>query len=553
MCRELTIFKITEPIILIFFLVLGVFCIIFLSPPLGGFADEASRIGDAIVNAKPQSLFGIIMNKELWLALHPPLDYIFRALSIYPFVEFFSISNKSIIILQKCLSFIFLSLMSFIFIKSLVNNKDEKNILIITLIVLPTLYIFQLGSIYSLTSCTAGFFLYLSFYYLIKSKNFYDIIKSSLLISIATQFRPEAILFAPAVILYILYFYGFFKSSLSGLIIIFPVTLRLFFKKMFNGDISYFKFSDRYFLPDYNFLNSISLIIEKSHLSFYNFQIIIFILISLFLFFLVWNCMHINKYNNKAAFIFIILIYITYLTLLLIGYNFGIGRPEPRNIIYLIPLFVVPFAIYINNLSLKIMSSSMRKVSLIIIIFLSCVKSVHTYSYFHDYHKYHMTTAMELDELLNDINLNEGILIDHLGFREWALRAHFITPNLVNKFCSYDRCKKTDIEITKDEINPFLRNGGDILPKLKEFNFRALNFIFAENPNFIVTLQEFEWNKFDARYSKINSLHHSIVYYFTDFKAGKKLINFNFTELKNHSYTLIRSTKHLQLYKKASN
>ena len=86
------------------------FCIIFLSPPLGNFSDEAQRIGDAIVNAKPQSLFGIILTKELWLALHPPFDYIFRALSIYPFVEFFSISNKSIIILQKSLSFIFLSL-----------------------------------------------------------------------------------------------------------------------------------------------------------------------------------------------------------------------------------------------------------------------------------------------------------------------------------------------------------------------------------------------------------------------------------------------------------
>lgn len=528
-------------------------CIIFLSPPLGGFADEAPRISDAIVNANPQSFFSTILTKEFWLALHPPFDYIFRALSIYPFVEFFNISNKNIIILQKSLSFIFLSLMSFIFVKSLVNNKDQKNVLIITLMVLPTLYIFQLGSIYSLTSCTAGFFLYLSFYYLIKSKNFYDIIKSSLLISIATQFRPEAILFAPAIILYILYFYGFYKSLLSGLIIIFPETLRLFLKKISDGDISYFEFSDRYFLPDYNFLNSISLIIEKSYLSFHNLPIISFILISLFLFFLVWSCMRINKYGNKAAFIFIIVAYITYLTLLFIGYYFGIGRPEPRNIIYLIPLFVVPFSIYIYDLSLKIVSSSMRKICLCIIILLSCVKSVHTYSYFNDYHKFYTTTAMELDQLLNDVSFNEGILIDYLGFREWQLRAHYITPNLVNKFCSYDRCKKTDIEITKDEINPFLRNGGDILPKLKEFNFRALNFIFAENPKFIITLRESEWNKFDAHYSKTNVLHHSIVYYFTDFKAGKKLINFNFTELKNYSYTLIRSTKHLQLYKKASN
>ena len=195
----------------------------------------------------------------------------------------------------------------------------------------------------------------------------------------------------------------------------------------------------------------------------------------------------------------------------------------------------------------------MRKVSLCIILLLSCVKSVHTYSYFDDYHKYHMTTAMEMDELLYDLNLNEGILIDYLGFREWHLRAHFITPNLVNKFCSYNRCKKTDIEITQDEINPFLRNGGYILPKLKEFNLRALNFIFNEDPNFIVTLQRPVWDKFDAHYSKTNVLHHSIVYYFTDFNTETKLINFNFTELKNHSYTLIRSTKHLLLYKKDSN
>lgn len=485
--------------------------------------------------------------------MHPPFDYIFRPLSVYPFIEFFNISNQSIIILQKSLSFIFLSLMSFILILSIVNKKNQKNTLIITLVTLPTLYIFQLGSIYSLTSCTAGFFIYLSFFYLIKSKNLYDILKSCLLIAIATQFRPEAILFAPAVILYLLYFHGFFRSLLSSLIIILPETLRLILKNIMDSDISYFEFSNRYILPDFKFLNSISLIMEKSHLDFFNLPILSFILISLFLIFLIWSCIRINKDGSKAAFIFIILIYFTYLTLLLIGYSFGIGRPEPRNIIYLIPLFVVPFSIYMNNLSLKIMNSSMRKICLCIMIFLSCVKSVHTYSYFDNYHKHHMTTAKEMDELLDEINLNEGVLIDYLGFREWHLRAHFINPNLVNKLCSYDRCKKTDIEITMQDISPYLRNGGAFLPKLAKFNLRALNFIISERPGFIVTLQKPVWDKFDAHYLKSSVMHHSIVYYFTNFNDEKKFINFNLTKLKNHSYKLIRSTKHLKLYKRNLN
>jgi hypothetical protein len=542
--------RVSELTILSLYLIFGVIIINFLSPSLGNFADEAPRIGDAIANSDPENIFQMILSKELWLGLHPPFDQIFRTLITYPFIEFFDVSNKSIIILQKSISFIFLTFMSYILILCLVMKENQKTILIISLTILPSIYIFQLGSIYSLTTCTAGFFLYLSFFYLIRNKDIYDIWKSSILIAIATLFRPEVLLFVPAFILYVFYFNGFIRSLLSSIIIIFPETLRLFIKKIYSGDISYFEFSSRYILPEWNITNSLSLIIEKSYLSFFNSPILSFLTISIFLFFIIWRCYSLCNSNNRSTYLFIVLVYVTYLILLVSGYMLGIGRPEPRNIIYLLPLFIVPFSIYINTLSLKFMNYSIRNISLVVIIIFSCFKSIHTYSYFDNYQKYHMAKTDELHKLLVDVDFNKGILIDYLYFHEWKLRAHFITPSLASRFCSYDRCKNKKLEITMEELNPYLKVGRTVLPKHDEFNLHAFNFIANEDPRFIVALNKPLWDKYYDHHMKTNLSFHSIVNTFAIHDNNMKSINFNFTKIKNYSYTMIRSTKNFRLYEK---
>lgn len=533
---------------LLLFFSCGFLILVKISPPLLGAGDEAVRISDAISNASWTEFWSLISSKAFWLALHPPADMLWRIFSIAPLIAVLELDNSSIILFQKFLSFVFLTSALTLAVATLSPEKEKNKVLLLSLFLAPNLYVFQLGSVSSLTECTAAFVIYWAFYVSQRTGHWAPI-NSSILIALATQLRPEAILFSPIFALFFWRNFGFFKASFLFLLMNSLFAFRLVAKNLANGDISYFEFSSRYATDYQPILGSIRVLVERSNVGWTGYPIISAALIlSTLLFALAYSRWRFSDSPSAGVFIFSGGFLLSFLALLLAGFVFGIGKPEPRNLIYVVPIAVAAFSVFLIQVSSLLRSNVSISALWIIIITISLTAGVRNFSEVNKEVSFHSNTRQDIEKASEYFSMEKGLFVDYLYFREWHIRALLIKPWSKHQFCSFSRCRQTSEIADLNRLGLSETDLENVPAQHAEFVGSSISFLQDRKPQFLMVLKDAEWRQFYQKHKQLNMVHFDIIKFLSGTLRGEKRLVFEFKSGESVTYQKVKTGSSFHLY-----